>query len=286
MAKTASILSSLILSATLTAISLPPFSTQAQISPTPTPTGVSFNPPLGFTPPSDRRGEPRTVTGTGGTRGTCSEEKVEMRDLLSFSPRDTQPQLTAIIPATKIGLTTREQPDIFIFIPATTTPMQGEFLLKDESGNREIYFTTFTSPDRAGIIRLQLPLNPETGKSYLEADRKYQWSVHLSCKNDSVFIDNSGNTTVGGWIQRIQPDSIAPTFTQELETLSPLQQAALYGKHGIWHELLATLANLQESPDEKEAATAALQELFASEPVQLEPIAGVSLLNCCETSAE
>lgn len=290
MPKTPSILSTFIVSVTLAAISLPPVSTQAQLSPTPAPpsqqgiTGISFNPPAGFTPPSDRRGEPRTVTGTGGTRGICSEDKEEMRDLLSFSPGDSQPQLTAAIPITAIGLTTREQPAIFIFIPATTTEMQAEFLLKDASGNREIYHRTFTPPDRAGIVRIQLPLNPDTGKSYLKVGEKYQWSVHLSCTNDSdTFIDNSGNITAGGWIQRIQPDS---TFTQELETLSPLQQAAFYGQHGIWYELLATLADLQASPTEKEAATAMWKELFNSEPVQLETIAGFAVLNCCEVSIE
>jgi hypothetical protein len=222
---------------------------------------------VGFKSPR-RNGEPKQST-TTGTRGACLQDKAQ------------SPFLTPLVPETQQGLTEKEEenvsehptltvsehPTFFVYIPPSSAKM-AQFVLTDANNTEEIYYTKFALPDTPGIISIKVP----SDRPPLEIGKVYKWTVSIKCNA----VGNDGNPKVLGWVQRIEPN---PTLKKALEDKkTPLERAALYGENGIWHELLTTLADINNS--ESEVATI-WKNLLNSEPVKLKPIAKAPLLECC-----
>lgn len=238
---------------------------------------VSFNPPAGFAPPPGHEAKPANSASGGRRGGQCSQD------------REEEIALTPLTPLNQIGLTTSQNPSIFVVVPKTSAA-KGEFLLRVPTENpgpgqpkfREVYYSTFDLPDRPGAIRIQLPIDPQTQNSLLELNKTYQWEVSLICNPSNRELD----VRTSRWIQRVEPSAIATTLEGELATATPLEQVSLYSNFGIWHDALATLVDLRSTPENSERIASLWAELLNSEGVQLGNVAQADLLNCCLASSE
>ena len=203
-------------------------------------------PVTGFVPPAT--GLPSNREG-GAARGTVC-------------PVGNQ-RLTALLPSTGLGLTVSARPSLFFYLP----PTEGrsiEFSLWDARG-AELYQST-TKVNRSGIVRFDLPSNaPE-----LVVGQTYQWHLSLICDPK----DRSADMYVQGWVQRVAlPDALQ----QQLQRAPRSEHPYIYANAGLWHETLATLAELRQAqpnnPDLR-ADWLLLLQLEGLDKVAQEPLAG------------
>ncbi|BCL36581.1 DUF928 domain-containing protein [Nostoc sp. MS1] len=172
-----------------------------------------------FKPPK-RQGPP--VSAGGSTRGSSScitENK----------------SLTPLIPTNKLGLTFSERPTLFWFVPQNSAKT-ANLALVTYPEKKLLYETTLTLPNKSGIIGYTLPENSPT----LEIGKTYRWYLTLACNQQ----DFSGNPTVDGWVERIQPDS---SISQALAKANARNLPSIYAEAGIWYEALASLVQLRRS---------------------------------------
>lgn len=215
---------------------------------TPVEAQIIFTPP-NLNPPDN----PPTVGVQGGASGRSFVQQGK--------------PLTALIPKTQLGLTVAEYPTFFINVPQASE-QTGEFTLLDED-DKIVYETRLTLPSRAGVVSFSLP---NTGTlAPLEVGKPYQW--YFTIVYD--FNDHSEDISVQGWIQRVEPSL---DLIKKLEQAAPKNRPALYAAAGVWHETLASLAELRR--DTPNDATLAQQwaELLKLEAVELDEIAQEPLL--------
>lgn len=212
---------------------------------------IEFNPPI-----NQRDDNPPPGEVDGGTRSSLFQQGKP---------------LTALVPETQFGLTVAEYPTFFVYVPSTSG-QQGVFVLLDE--NEEIvYETILTLPGTNGVISVSLPT---TDVDPLEIDKTYHW--YFGIINDPD--DRSKDRLVEGWVQRIEPN---PTLVSQLDETAPQEHPALYAAAGIWHEALATLAELRRSNPDDAMLASQWEQLLQSESVELDEFANEPLLESLST---
>lgn len=174
-----------------------------------------------------------TFTPPGGdapyqTRGGASRGDVACTQNTS----DTEQKFTPLTPTSSYGLTFSEHPVFFAYIPPTSA-QAAFFSLTDEQG--EVYYqTTMPIPTTGGLVEVAIP---DTSPP-LEVGKSYQWGMAILCSGrlrpDSPFISS--------WVKRTE---LSVDLANRLNAASPLEQAALYGGHGIWYDTLAKLVELR-----------------------------------------
>jgi hypothetical protein len=204
-----------------------------------------------YIPP--QRGLPGRREG-GGTRGDC----------LSSSQR-----LTALMPDTNFGKTIAEYPTFFWYIP-DVQPQAAEFVLLDENDN-ELHRTRFQVTGDSGVISLSLP--ETAGMPPLEVGKDYHWYFSLVCDD----VDRSGDPYTEGWIQRVEPDA---ALIARLETATARDRPAIYAAAGIWHDALASLADLRRANPQNATFVREWRTLLGS--VELANVADQPFVSCCE----
>ncbi|MEW5860628.1 MAG: DUF928 domain-containing protein [Cyanobacteriota bacterium] len=177
------------------------------------------------------------------------------------------------------GLTASESPTFFFFVGVSgrhpndenlSRPQAVKFALTDIDTDEEIYETTVV-PDAPGIISITVPKNEP--KHLLKVNKLYFWSfvAIFDPRHENSFLE------IGGVIQRIE---LTSSLIKELESAAPLERAILYAKAGIWHDTLATLAQMRLSNSNDSIAKTEWEELLRS--VGLNKIAKQPLLACCQ----
>ncbi len=230
----------------------------------------SQTPAIEFIPPSTlpfqpkRKGVPND-TG-GGTRGNCPGDP---------EPGDPEPiPLTPLIPyaaeGIRGGLTTREYPALWVYIPMTNAE-KGELLVLTEQTNEEIYHGKISLPSDPGIVKVQLPAEPE---GVLQTGQRYLWKFSLICDP----LDRGQDSFVRGWIERIAPE---PERSPD-----SLQQAARFARSGLWYDLLAVLMDLRGRQLQDTDFARLWQTLLQSDTVKLPDMSEVEILDCCEIDAD
>jgi Domain of Unknown Function (DUF928) len=194
-------------------------------------------------------------TASGGSRGTCPQ------DLAAVQNRQGIHQLahlTALVPEQQTGLTISGHPTFFVYTPATSA-QELFFILRDEEGTYH-YETILPISGDPGVEQFTLP---ET-EAELEVGKTYYWAFALVC-SDRIRPDSP---IAQSYIQRIELNS---TLAQQLQSMSPLEQVALYRQEGIWYDMLGILADLWRSqPNDTTISTRWVESL---ESVGLEEIA-------------
>lgn len=198
----------------------------------------------------------------------------------SRCPCYNSPQtLTALIPASNLALTTASHPTFFLYVPhAAGNAKTGgrpparekfdvEFQLADQQ-EHEIYQTIFAIAGTPGIVSFTLP----PAAPALEPNKYYHWYFEVICDRE----DRSGDSVVSGWSRRVEPNS---RVLQALKQASPFQQPGIYAEAGLWHDTIATLAELRRPKPNDSLLTTAWVELLQS--VGLDKIAQEPLVNCC-----
>lgn len=151
-------------------------------------------------------------------------------------------QLTALVPASGIGVTANEYPTVFWYMPKSSAS-ELEFVLRDAT-EREIYSIKYAlakSPQglvtsTPGIMSLSVPVLASF--SPLEIGQEYRWSLALICNP----IDRSSDDTVEGKIKRILPDSM---LIQKVQQSTPQERITLYANARLWYETVGTMVELQ-----------------------------------------
>jgi Domain of Unknown Function (DUF928) len=163
-----------------------------------------------------------------------------------------QQSLTALVPARDVNLTYSEYPTFWFYIPALPPQVTvGEFVIQDKQKN-DIYRTSLTLPEKAGIISVNIPKNPQRS---LTLNQTYRWYFKIYCdpQDSSIYLFTNGK------VERVSPNN--------------------YSIENIWFDNLTYLAeklrNSSENPTIREEWAAFLTDgeltEFAKEP----------LLPCC-----
>lgn len=212
-----------------------------------------------FKPPS--RGLPGRREG-GGTRDPVA------------CTQGSPSQLTALLPATNLGLTTAEYPRFFWFMPKTKAKFV-EFTLFDVDEQMEdrtpIYKTTFNLTGTPGVASLPIPSQATIPP--LVVGKDYHWSVALICSVG----DRARDITIDGWIQRVTPNA---NVTNQLAKAKPRDRAQIYANNGIWFDTVTTLADQRCADPKDTTLTDSWAELLKS--VQLGAIAEQPLIQQCQ----
>ena len=227
------------------------FTTLAPASASPT---APFRISLEFKVPD--RGTAGTTAG-GGTRGRClPETKLPI----------------PLIPKTNLGLTASDRPSFFAYVPAHSpaaeAPQTADFLLLGDDDREVVYQATFDLPQKPGVVRYNLPAEAPA----LKVGSRYHWYITLAC-----------NTAMGpspsaeGWVERV---ALTPNLTKALKASEPAKRLALYADAGLWHETLATLADLHRQNPTNQKVRSDWSSVLRSvglESVSNEPIASAGL---------
>lgn len=196
----------------------------------------------------------------GATRGGTSVR------CLADGQLPEKEHLSALVPATTLGLTAQGYPEFFWYMPKTSAP-EVEFVLTDADNKEVIYETSLKTNGQAGIVSISLPENATLPP--LEANKDYHWSVFLVCDRG----DRGADVFVDGWLRRVEPSA---TLAQRLRKETPLGRAALYAQEGLWHETVSYLVKLRQSNPDNSELIDEWQELLKS--VGLEDVANEPLL--------
>lgn len=211
-------------------------------------TTIRYRPPAG-------QEKPKTTV-SGGTRTTCSSEQTI-----------PTPSLTVLLPQDKLGLTTRQHPQFFVYLPQTSAT-EAEFLLIDPNGDYE-YRARYTVPETGGVVRIELP----ESETALQEGIEYEWMFAIVCdpnSRDKDIVD-------GGTIKLTE---LSSTQNSQLQQAEPLKRAQLYAEYGIWHDAVETLATLTCSDSSNPVLRSNWQQLLTSEPVKLDSITTQPLVHC------
>lgn len=199
---------------------------------------VTFEPPREGKPDDTAEGASRSI----GCAGGC---------------------MIPLVPAISPRLTATPYPTFFVYIPQSTTETVF-FALLDENEVTH-YQTKIPIANRSGILSVKLPdtLPP------LEVDKTYQWAFVMIGEQGL----RPGDPSVRGEVRRVQ---LADGLMSQIESKTWVERAALYGKHGIWYDTLASLAQARQQQPSNSTLIATWQDLLNS--VGLEAIATQPLL--------
>ncbi len=239
---------------------------------------------IGFTPADDRA--PTTSRG-GGSRGEggfipaddrapTTSRGGGSRGEVDFTPTDDRAPTTvrgggsrsdprllypaALVPSTNLGWTISDHPTFFVYIPRTSAK-QIFFSLYSEDRQYH-YQTTFELNKTGGIVAIRMP--PEAPA--LEMGKPYQWSVILLEPGEIMRPDAYSIT---GWVKRV---AVPPAEG----SLNTIERAALYGKSGIWYDMLNVLVSARLAQPENATLTkewADLLQQVGLEYLAREPLA-------------
>ena len=195
-----------------------------------------------------------SVGGASRSNGQCLEQA-----------KSQNQSVTALIPQTHQSLTVKSHPSLLVFVPEISQKTnQAFFSIKDEN-NQHYYQTFLPLPKQPGIMKVALPENLPG----LEAGKSYKWSFVVMCNN----LLRPDSPTVEGIIERVELNS---QLLQQIKQASPEKAASLYGRAGIWHGTIDTLAELREARPEDSSLKTTWQNLLLS--VGLENIADAELV--------
>ena len=203
---------------------------------------VTFNPPAGDRPKTNRAGASRSI-------GQCINQ-AENSDL-PFSP---------VLPVSAPGLTAAAHPTVLAYLPQTSAK-QIFFSWRDDNNN-EHYQTILPLTNQGGVISLTLPEDAPA----LEVGKNYQWALAIMC--DGKLQPDS--PMIQGQIRRV---AITTSISDRLQNASLLEAAAIYGEAGIWYETVATLAQLKTAQPSDQNLASNWSDLLTS--VGLENISQV-----------
>lgn len=211
-----------------------------------------------FKPPGEARPS-NTIGGASRDQGVCPGDSIT-----------TSPYLTAVVPSGYNGLTTQARPSVLVYVPNTSAErafLSFREVVPNAQSQDNHYQTMLPIENKQGIVQIDLPEDaPE-----LETGKTYQWSFVIMCDNrlrpDSPMVE--------GTVTRVSMDS---KLNQELEQSTPLEQAAVYGEHGIWYDAVGTLAQLRYTDPDNSNLVTIWQDLLSSDTVGLQAIANQPLV--------
>lgn len=149
----------------------------------------------------------------------------------------SEENLVALMPETNYGLTQKDYPTFYFYLPPTNAPVV-KFVMYNETTNELFYEGQFRIKGESGILSVALPNNGL--QQPLEVDESYVWYLSVVCDPDA--IDQSANPVVEATVARV-PEM--PEATQSASADRP----RIYAEAGIWYDALAASAELKRLED-------------------------------------
>ncbi len=182
-------------------------------------------------------------------------------------PKLVDQKLTALTPATNIGLTISERPTFWLFIPYQTMPTSYVKLELEDEQNNVKYQQSLQLNKTPGIVKITLPANSPP----LEVDKPYHWILTFVCNPEN----NKEDLAVNGYVQRIP---LEPNISQQLDAVKNIRERVMiYAENGVWFDALNELANARISNPDNELINTDWAELLGA--VQLKELATQPLIN-------
>jgi hypothetical protein len=172
------------------------------------------------------------------------------------------PSLLVLAPD-HVGLTLREQPDLFWFQSKDTDIRFKLTMVADGVVEPVLEVNTPKQPSTTGIKRINL----REHEVALQADVEYQWSVALVVdpKNPSKDI------VASGYIRRTDP---SPRLTAKLVKTNKRQLADVFAESGIWYDAIEEISDLVDSnptnSDLRELRAMLLEQVDLVEPADFD----------------
>ncbi|MEM9089224.1 MAG: DUF928 domain-containing protein [Cyanobacteria bacterium P01_F01_bin.53] len=185
---------------------------------------ANANPGIVFQPPTDEQINDSRGGASRPTEVKCAEDEPYPYPL------------TALIPHSGLGLTTQPHPTLLVYVPPTKAT-QVHFTLRD-AHHQGVYQAYLPISPGGGIRSLTLP----TDSPELLVGNRYQWSLALLCQSPQTDMP-----VASGYIQRIELAEETSNETTALGNQPLVLQANAYGQAGVWHDMLAILARLQQA---------------------------------------
>lgn len=190
-----------------------------------------------FEPPA----EDMPKTSMGGASRTSSQ---------CFAEDSTLP-FSALLPASSQGLTATSHPTILAYLPETSASKMF-FSWRDEE-NQDHYQAILPIENSGAIVNFTLPESTPD----LEVGKSYQWAIGVMC-GDRLQPDSP---MIQGQVKRVELTSeIQNSLDEELS----LENAAVYGKNGLWYDTVATMAQLKTVQPSDRDLTSNWEELLDS----------------------
>ena len=140
-------------------------------------------------------------------------------------------KLTAIAPQGNYGLTTKERPNLWIYLPETSAK---QAILSIRKEGKTIHWQQSVDlRSQAGITGIELAENAPA----LEIGSNYQWAVILVCSDRP----NPNDPVVTSWIKRIEARDSQSSSSSELA------KASTYAQQGIWYDTIDILISEKSS---------------------------------------
>ncbi len=172
-----------------------------------------------FTSPPGQ-GVPKGTAGGGSRKPFC------------LLPPNNRENLLALAPTQFIGLTSRENLSIWVYVPNTTAKTLEFSLLTQD---REGIYQTQVPVSAPGLLKITLPKVVT-----LAIGKPYYWTAALICDPKQ----RTNDWWVDGWIQQ-QP--ISTDLQRQLAGAPIEQQVKLYAQTKFWYEALDVYLDLQQT---------------------------------------
>ena len=121
---------------------------------------------------------------------------------------------------------------LWFYLPDSDIFTNAELIVYDENSHA-VVDTSFSVAEYSGLFGVNLNVMVEGGKFDLGKD--YRWFFSLICPDD-----RAADISVDGWFEAM---TLSPSFSDELNAVSPVEQANLYIQAGLWSEAVLLLMN-------------------------------------------
>ena len=181
-----------------------------------------------FQPPPEEE-QPETTEGAASRRNReCSQDFIRQQE-----PIHNRLTLTAVAPNNNYGLTVKDRPDFWVYLPKTSA--QQAILTIKEEGIKPHWEQPIKLAGDVGIVKIELPDNAPS----LEIGKNYQWALVLVCGNRP----NPNDPVVAAWIKRVDESQVIDPYSP---SQSIIQKAASYAQKGVWYDALDILIEEKE----------------------------------------
>ena len=217
----------------------------------------------------------------GGTRGPCLP--------------DHRAKLTPLLPQLNVGRTLSPSPTLFVYLPKHTTDramlivqeldrqklLEAGLTLNELSDRTKDRFlkaefeSEIALTGEAGVASISMSDYPQLPE--LEPGKIYLWAFQFICANS--FSDYTQ-----GWIEVVSSSDDRTKVQGELEQAkSDRDRIGIYAKEGIWYDLMAMVARMQQMPGiDGDRAIEDWKSILRHPQVGLENLAEEPLLpSCC-----
>lgn len=177
-----------------------------------------------FQPPPEE-GQPKETEGAASRQlGECAANELVSKSEFATEKLNTPVSSIALVPHDNYGLTTKERPDFWFYLPRTSA--EQAILSIKEAGKTPHWQQSINLNQEQGIVGIALAKDAPG----LEIGKNYQWAITLVCGDRP----SPNDPVVASWIKRIE------SVKQEMPSTG-IEKAAMLARQGIWHDALDVL---------------------------------------------